>query len=145
MGLWCPQPQLPVCLHLCAVYAPNSPSSLPRGPERAGGPGGGGTGGGGPAVGQLAGDAGTLPGSAALLGHHLLAPRLQHPPEAVGARAGRGPAAEHAVLTPGRWAAGPPKGLIMWAWRDMRDVRSLYQIGLRGRCVFFTCHFSVSP
>ena len=83
---------------------------LCRRPRSPGGAGGGGAGGDRPPDGGLAGHPDPLPGAPAQLSHHLLPPRLRHPPQAVGAAAGSGPAADHTLLPEGQPARLPLGG-----------------------------------
>lgn len=57
---------------------------------------------------RLASSAPSIPGLPALLSHHLLSPRLQHPTEALGADYQRWEQAEHSLLEYGMAALCPP-------------------------------------
>lgn len=86
---------------LSSVFLSTCVSSACRRPQCPGGAGGGGAGGDRPADGRLAGDSDAVPGSPPLLGHHLLAPRVCHPAQAVGEDPGHRRPAADAVLQEG--------------------------------------------
>lgn len=72
---------------------------------------------------RLASSAPPIPGLPALLSHHLLSPRLQHPPEALGEDYQRWEQAEHSLLQYGKAAVCPPVPVCLgqcdcpgWGW-----------------------------
>lgn len=120
---------------LCTPEAPSSSqpslthsaalSCRVRQPPSPGGPGGGGAGGHRPADTRLAHGPCALPGTPALIRHHLLLPHLQRPPEAVGEDHQCGGAAEPAALLCGESLAPREGG----AGLDSHRTKSLSQQG----------------
>lgn len=94
-------PTFPLRLLRFLSIHPSTSCAHSRRPQCSCGAGGGGAGCGGSPVCWMACHPDPLPGAAALLSHHLLPPRLQHSPQAVGAHPSCWGGTEHTLLQQG--------------------------------------------